>query len=51
MIASGVFDRYPDLRIVIRSSGGGSPVLHRFFWKHKGPKVSSAIQKFFSSTS
>ena len=32
MIASGVFDRYPDLRIVIRSSGGGLPLLlHRFF--------------------
>ncbi|MEX0805247.1 MAG: amidohydrolase family protein [Candidatus Binatia bacterium] len=38
MIASGVFDRYPDLKIVIRSSGGGLPLLiHRFFWKHKGP--------------
>lgn len=38
MIASGLFDRYPDLRIVIRSSGGGLPLLlHRFFWKHKGP--------------
>jgi predicted TIM-barrel fold metal-dependent hydrolase len=39
MIASGLFDRYPNLRIVIRSSGGGLPLLlHRFFWKHKGPK-------------
>jgi len=38
MIASGVFDRYPNLKIVIRSSGGGLPLLlHRFFWKHKGP--------------
>ena len=38
MIASGLFDRHPDLRIVIRSSGGGIPLLlHRFFWKHKGP--------------
>lgn len=38
MIASGVFDRFPNLRIVIRSSGGGIPLLlHRFFWKHKGP--------------
>jgi 5-carboxyvanillate decarboxylase len=38
MIASGVFDHYPNLRIVIRSSGGGLPLLlHRFFWKHKGP--------------
>src|SRR5687768_2070117 len=39
MIASGLFDRYPNLRIVIRSSGGGIPLLlHRFFWKHKGPQ-------------
>lgn len=38
MIASGLFDRYPNLKIVIRSSGGGIPLLlHRFFWKHKGP--------------
>jgi predicted TIM-barrel fold metal-dependent hydrolase len=38
MIASGVFDRYPNLKIVIRSSGGGLPLLlHRFFWKHKSP--------------
>ncbi|HWO41064.1 MAG TPA: amidohydrolase family protein, partial [Candidatus Eisenbacteria bacterium] len=38
MIAYGVFDRYPNLKIVIRSSGGGLPLLlHRFFWKHKGP--------------
>jgi predicted TIM-barrel fold metal-dependent hydrolase len=39
MIASGLFDRYANLRIVIRSSGGGLPLLlHRFFWKHKGPE-------------
>ena len=39
MIASGVFDRHPNLQIVIRSSGGGIPLLmHRFFWKHKGPQ-------------
>lgn len=39
MIAYGVFDRYPNLKIVIRSSGGGLPLLlHRFFWKHKGPQ-------------
>jgi predicted TIM-barrel fold metal-dependent hydrolase len=38
MIASGVFDRFSNLRVVIRSSGGGLPLLlHRFFWKHKGP--------------
>ncbi len=39
MIASGLFDRYPNLRIVISSSGGGMPLLlHRFFWKHKSPQ-------------
>ena len=39
MIASGLFDRHPGLKIVIRSGGGGLPLLrHRLFWKHKGPK-------------
>lgn len=39
MIASGLFDRHPSLRIVIRSGGGGLPLLlHRLFWKHKGPQ-------------
>ncbi|MGH7833697.1 MAG: amidohydrolase family protein [Candidatus Binatia bacterium] len=39
MIAAGVFDRHPKLKIVIRTGGGGLPLLlHRFFWKHKGPK-------------
>jgi predicted TIM-barrel fold metal-dependent hydrolase len=39
MIASGLFDRHPDLKIVIRTGGGGLPLLlHRLFWKHKGPK-------------
>lgn len=38
MIASGVFDRYPDLRVVIRSGGGGIPLLlNKLFWKHQGP--------------
>lgn len=38
MIASGLFDRYPNLRVVIRSGGGGLPLLlNRLFWKHKGP--------------
>ena len=48
MIASGVFDRYPNLRIVIRSSGGGLPLLaHRFFWKHKGPKGEQRYSEIF----
>lgn len=38
MIASGLFDRHPELKIVIRTGGGGLPLLlHRLFWKHKGP--------------
>jgi predicted TIM-barrel fold metal-dependent hydrolase len=48
MIASGVFDRYPNLKIVIRSSGGGIPLLlHRFFWKHKGPKGEQKYSEIF----
>jgi predicted TIM-barrel fold metal-dependent hydrolase len=48
MIASGLFDRYPNLKIVIRSSGGGLPLLlHRFFWKHKGPKGEQRYEDIF----
>jgi len=48
MIASGVFDRHPNLRIVIRSSGGGLPLLlHRFFWKHKGPAGEKRYSEIF----
>jgi predicted TIM-barrel fold metal-dependent hydrolase len=48
MIASGLFDRYPNLRIVIRSSGGGIPLLlHRFFWKHKGPQGERRYSEIF----
>ena len=39
MIAGGVFDRYPNLQVVIRSAAGGLPlILNRLFWKHKGPE-------------
>jgi predicted TIM-barrel fold metal-dependent hydrolase len=35
-IAAGVFDRYPELRIVVRSSGGSLPLLlNKLWWKHK----------------
>jgi predicted TIM-barrel fold metal-dependent hydrolase len=35
-IAAGVFDRYPNLRIVIRSSGGSVPLLlNKLWWKHR----------------
>jgi predicted TIM-barrel fold metal-dependent hydrolase len=48
MIASGLFDRYPNLNIVIRSSGGGIPLLlHRLFWKHKGPKGEQTYAQIF----
>ena len=48
MIASGVFDRHPNLQIVIRSSGGGIPLLlHRFFWKHKGPEGEKKYSEIF----
>ena len=48
MIASGLFDRHPNLRIVIRSSGGGIPLLlHRFFWKHKGPNGERRYSEIF----
>jgi predicted TIM-barrel fold metal-dependent hydrolase len=48
MIASGLFDRYPNLKIVIRSSGGGLPLLlHRFFWKHKGPHGERRYSEIF----
>lgn len=48
MIASGVFDRHPALKVVIRSSGGGLPLLlHRFFWKHKGPRGERRYAEIF----
>jgi predicted TIM-barrel fold metal-dependent hydrolase len=48
MIAAGVFDRFPKLKIVIRSSGGGLPLLlHRFFWKHKGPAGERRYSEIF----
>ena len=38
LIAAGTFDRYPNLRIVIRSSGGSVPLLlNKLYWKHKSP--------------
>ena len=48
MIASGLFDRHPNLKIVIRSSGGGLPLLlHRFFWMHKGPRGEQKYSEIF----
>ncbi len=37
-IAAGLFDRYPNLRVVIRSGGGVMPLLlHRLSSPHRGP--------------
>jgi predicted TIM-barrel fold metal-dependent hydrolase len=37
-VASGLFDRHPNLRVVIRSGGGLMPMLlNKLSWKHKGP--------------
>src|SRR5262245_6480848 len=48
MIASGWFDRYPNINIVIRSSGGGIPLLlQRLFWKHKGAKGEQKYSEIF----
>jgi aminocarboxymuconate-semialdehyde decarboxylase len=48
MIAAGVFDRHANLKIVIRSAGGGLPLLlHRFFWKHKGPQGEQRYSEIF----
>jgi predicted TIM-barrel fold metal-dependent hydrolase len=39
MIAAGLFDRYPGLRVVIRSAGGGIPMLlNKLYWPHEGPQ-------------
>jgi predicted TIM-barrel fold metal-dependent hydrolase len=35
-VAAGVFDRFPELRFVVRSSGGSLPLLmHKLWWKHR----------------
>ena len=37
-IAAGLFDRHPELRFVIRSGGGGIPLLlAKLYHRHKGP--------------
>jgi predicted TIM-barrel fold metal-dependent hydrolase len=53
MIAAGLFDRYPGLQFVIRSSGGGIPLLlNKLYWKHNGPageqKYSEILLQHFS---
>ncbi len=37
-IAAGLFDRYPQLQVVIRSGGGGVPLLlSKLYQRHQGP--------------
>jgi aminocarboxymuconate-semialdehyde decarboxylase len=37
LIAAGIFDRYPSIRVVVRSGGGGLPLLlKKMSWLHKG---------------
>jgi len=53
MIAAGLFDRYPQMHVVIRSSGGGVPLLiKKLWWKHKGPageqRYSEILHEHFS---
>lgn len=39
LVASGVFDRHPDLQVVVRSAGGGLPLLlNKLSYKHEGPE-------------
>ena len=48
MIAGGVFDRYPNLKVVIRSGGGGIPLLvQRMSWMHKGPEGQKRYSDIF----
>lgn len=48
MIASGLFDRYPELRVVIRSGGGGVPLLQtKMWWTHVGPSGSQPYSEIF----
>lgn len=48
LIAAGTFDRHPDLRIVVRSAGGGLPLLlKKMSWRHKGPEESVKYSEIF----
>ena len=53
-IAAGLFDRHPNLRVVIRSGGGLMPLLlNRLNWPHQGPKdvkrYSEVVREHFAA--
>ena len=49
MIASGVFDRYPGVRVVIRSGGGGVPLLQsKMSWTHHAKGGDKQYSEIFS---
>ena len=48
LIAAGTFDRHPNLRIVVRSSGGGLPLLlKKMSWLHKGEGQNKKYSEMF----
>ncbi|MFN0074331.1 MAG: amidohydrolase family protein [Chloroflexota bacterium] len=48
LIAAGTFDRHPGLKIVIRSAGGGLPLLlKKMSWRHKGDGTSRKYSEIF----
>jgi predicted TIM-barrel fold metal-dependent hydrolase len=50
MIASGLFGRYPGLSVVIRSGGGGIPLLQsKMSWTHHGEAGDQQYSEIFRS--
>lgn len=48
LIAAGTFDRYPSIRIVVRSGGGGLPLLlKKMSWLHKEPGGARKYSELF----
>ena len=49
MVASGLFDRYPGVRVVIRS-GGGVPLLQsKMWWTHHGEDGDKQYSEIFKN--
>ncbi len=50
MVASGLFDRYPGVRVVIRSGGGGVPLLQsKMWWTHHGEDGDKQYSEIFKN--